>query len=59
MGREVGRMPKKEGTHVYLWLIHADIWQKPTWYCKEIILQLKANKFNLKKKENNLDDAYI
>ena len=54
MGREVGGMLKKEGIHVYLWLIHADIWQKPTWYYKEIILQLKANKFNLKKKKLNV-----
>ena len=29
------------GTHVHLWLIHVDIWQKPSQYCKVIILQLK------------------
>ena len=34
---------KREGTYVYLWLIHADVWQKPTQYCKAIILQLKIN----------------
>ena len=28
---------------VYLWLIHVDVWQKPTQYCKAIILQLKIN----------------
>ena len=28
------------GTHVHLWLIHVDVWQKPQ-YCKVIILQLK------------------
>ena len=33
----------REGTYVYLWLIHADVWQKPTQYCKAIILQLKIN----------------
>ena len=27
------------------WLIHVDIWLKPTQYCKAIILQLKINKF--------------
>ena len=27
-----------------------DVWQRPTQYCKAIILQLKTN--NLKKKEN-------
>ena len=32
---------KREGTYVYLWLIYADIWQKPTEYCKAIIFQLK------------------
>ena len=25
-------------------LIHADVWQKPTQYCKAIILQFKINK---------------
>ena len=28
---------------VCLWLIHADARQKPTPYCKAIILQLKTN----------------
>ena len=28
-----------------LWLIHVDIWHKPTQYCKAIILQLKTNNF--------------
>ena len=28
---------KKEGTYIYLWLIHVDVWQKPTQYCKVII----------------------
>ena len=23
----------KDGTYVYLWLIHADVWQKQTQYC--------------------------
>ena len=35
----------KQGIYVYLWLIHIDVWQKPTQYCKAIILQLKINKF--------------
>ena len=30
-------------------LIHGDVWQKPTQYCKAIILQLKINKFNYEK----------
>ena len=32
---------KKEGTYVYLWLIHVDVWQKPTQYCKAVILPEK------------------
>ena len=37
-GWEKGGRFKREGTCVYLWLIHADVWQKPTQYCKAIIL---------------------
>ena len=48
MRREVGGRVKREGTQVYLWLIHVYIWQKPTQYCKASILQLKINKFNSK-----------
>ena len=36
---------KKEGTYVYLWLIHVDVWQRPTQYCKAIILQSKTPQF--------------
>ena len=38
---EVGERFKREGTYVYLWLIHIDVRQKSTQYCKAIILQLK------------------
>ena len=31
--------------NVYLWLIHVDVWQKPTQYCVAIILPLKINNF--------------
>ena len=41
---------KREKTHVYLWLIHADIQQKPAQSCTAIILQLKINKFLKKSK---------
>ena len=41
LGREMGGKFKREGIYVYLWLIHVDVWQKPTQYCKAIILQLK------------------
>ena len=33
-----GAVFKKEGTNVYLMLIHVDLWQKPPQYCKVIIL---------------------
>ena len=37
-GREV-----QDGGDIYLWMIHVDVWRKPTQYCKAIILQLKIN----------------
>ena len=42
VGREMGGAFKM-GTHVHLWLIHVNVWQKPLQYCKIISLQL--NKF--------------
>ena len=33
-----------QGTYVYLWLIHVEVWQKLTHYFKVIILQLKINR---------------
>ena len=50
----MGRRFKREGTYVYLRLIHVDVWQKPTLYCKAIIL-LQINNFfkdSLKKQKN-------
>ena len=38
LGREVGGSFRMGGTHVYL--IHVDVWQKPSQYCKVVILQL-------------------
>ena len=32
------------GTHVYPWLIHVNVCQKPPQYCKVISLQLKKKK---------------
>ena len=29
-GQEMGGRFKREETYIYLWLIHVDIWQKPT-----------------------------
>ena len=31
----------KTKTHVYMWLIHVDVWQKPSQCCEVIILQLE------------------
>ena len=45
MGREVAGRFKREGTYVNLWMIHVDVWQKPTQYYNAIILQLKINNF--------------
>ena len=35
------RVFRMKGPHVYLWPIHTDVWQKPSQFCKVIILQLK------------------
>ena len=43
MGWEMGRRFKREGTCIYLWLIHVDAWQKPVKHHKAIILKLKIN----------------
>jgi len=44
MGREMGGSFKREGTYVYLWLIHVYPWQKTTKFYKAIILQIKKKK---------------
>ena len=49
MGWKVGGTFTREGIYVYLWLIHVDVWQKPTQYCKAVILQIKLNTFLLKR----------
>ena len=50
MGWKVGGKFRREGIYVYLRLIHVDVWQKPTQYCKALIFQLKVNTFFTKKK---------
>ena len=40
-GEGNGREVQEGGDILYLWLIHVDVWQKPTQYYKAIILQLK------------------
>jgi len=40
-GRKVGGGFRMGGTHVHLWLIFVNMWQKPPQYYKVISLQLK------------------
>ena len=42
-GKEIQARWGEEGTRIYPWLMHIDVWQKPTQHCKAIILQLKIN----------------
>ena len=44
-GRETGGRFKRDGTYVYLWLIHAEVGWKTAKFYKAIILQLKKNFF--------------
>ena len=39
--REVGGCSGRWGTHVYLWLIHVDVWQKPSQYCSYSPIKIK------------------
>ena len=41
----MGERFNRDGVYVYLWLIHAGVWQKPTQHCKAIIFQLAINKY--------------
>ena len=61
MGREIGGRFKREGIYVHLGLIHVEVWQKTTKFCKAIILQQKINTFlkiGKKKKEKNEDHGH-
>ena len=40
-GEGGGGQFRREGTQVCLWPIHVDVWQKPSQYCKVIIIKLK------------------
>ena len=40
-GFPVGGGFQRVGTHICLWPIHVDVRQKPSQYCKVVILQLK------------------
>ena len=36
---------KREEIYVYLWLIHPDVWQKPTQYSKVIVSKKKKKRY--------------
>ena len=55
MGWEVGGRFKRKERCILLCLIHVDTWQKPTQYCKVIILQIKINK----KRTENISQTCI
>ena len=39
MEQEMGGRIKREGIYIYLWLIHVEVLQKTTQFCKAIVLQ--------------------
>ena len=45
----------REGTYVYLWLIHVLVGQKPTQHCKAISLQFKKMSKIIEKKHQCLE----
>ena len=49
MGREAGGMFTWAGTWVNLWLVHVDVWQKPTQSVKQLSFNKKINQFKIKK----------
>ena len=47
-GEGDGREGQKGGIYVYLWLIHIEVWQKTTKFCKAVIFQLKNKQVKIK-----------
>ena len=54
----MGRRFKRERIYVYLGLIYAVVLQKPTQYCKAIILQLKIKFKKYKKKKPAIKSVF-
>ena len=46
MKGKVGGSFERQWAYAYQWLIHGDVWQKPTEHCKAINFQLKISKLN-------------
>ena len=40
-GERVWGAIQDAGTHIHPWLIHVDVWQKPSQYCKVVIFLFK------------------
>ena len=59
IGWEVGGRLSREGTYVDLWLVHVDVWQKPTQCWKTIILQSKLNLKKVRKLVRGIPSVYI
>ena len=45
-GEGDGPEVQEGGTCIYLWLVHADVWQKTAKFCKAIILHIKTTTKN-------------
>ena len=54
-GERSGRRVQDGGTHVHLWLIQVNVWQKPPQYCNVIIPQLKLISFKKNLLKRNVE----
>ena len=52
VGRKVGGQLRIVGTHVYLWLIHVNVWQKPSQYCNNSPIEI-----NFKNKSKDSEEC--
>ena len=59
MGQEMGGGFRKEGIYACLWLIHVDVWQKPTQCMKQLSSSKKNLFFFLKEEIYLLFDVLI
>ena len=50
-GEGVGRQVQGWGTHVHLWPIHADVWQKPSKHCNYPLIKINELIFKNKRKK--------
>ena len=45
VGRAEGEVFRVEGTYVYLWLVHTDVWKKPSQYHNYPLIKINLKKF--------------